>query len=224
MTITTVVFDFDGVIADTEPLHLGAFQQVFGERGWTLDESAYFDRYLGCDDRGLVMAFADDTRLDLNAADIDALVAAKARHFGRALAAGEVLFPGAKQTIERLASRFVLGIASGSLHHEIVEVLTAAGLANRFPVIVAADDVSSTKPSPEPYLTAAARLGVEPSACVAIEDSVPGLRAAHGAGMRTIAVTTTSASATLSMADRIVGTVADVTPELVAELGRLDPL
>jgi mannitol-1-/sugar-/sorbitol-6-phosphatase len=75
------------------------------------------------------------------------------------------------------------------------------------------------KPSPEPYLTAAARLGVAPSACVAIEDSPPGLQSARSAGMRTIAVRTTSAEQALSAADRIVATVADVSPELVAELG-----
>jgi len=224
MPITTVVFDFDGVIADTERLHLGAFQQVFGERGWTLDEAAYFDRYLGCDDRGLVTAFADDERLALAPDDVEALVRAKVKSFSRHLSSGDVLFPGARDAIERLASRFSLGIASGALHHEIVAILTAAGLGARFPVIVGADDVASTKPSPEPYLTAAARLGVAPSTCVAIEDSQPGLQAARSAGMRTIAVTTTSSGAALSAADRVVSTVADVSPDLVAELGSLATL
>jgi beta-phosphoglucomutase-like phosphatase (HAD superfamily) len=72
--ISTVVFDFDGVIADTERLHLGAFQDVFADRGWTLDEQAYFERYLGWDDHGLVAAYARDHGLEVGAADADALV------------------------------------------------------------------------------------------------------------------------------------------------------
>jgi sugar-phosphatase len=85
-------------------------------------------------------------------------------------------------------------------------------------VIVAADDVTMCKPSPEPYLTAAHRLGVDPRAAVAIEDSAAGLVAARAAGMRTIALTTTSAPHLLTDADRVVATLAEVTPALVLGL------
>jgi HAD superfamily hydrolase (TIGR01509 family) len=222
--ITAVVFDFDGVIADTEGLHLKAFQQVFARRGWRLDEAEYFDRYLGCDDRGLVGAYTRDHRLALDVAEIDALLAAKADAFARQLDSVDVLFPGARLAIERLAARFTTAIASGALHHEIVHILAAADLGDLFPVIVGADDVTSCKPSPEPYLMAAERLGVSPSACVAIEDSLPGLQAARSAGMRTIGIATTSPAHLLAGADRVVTTLGDVSPELVAELGRSAPL
>jgi beta-phosphoglucomutase-like phosphatase (HAD superfamily) len=148
--ITTVVFDFDGVLADTERLHMAAFQGVFAERGWRLDEAAYFDRYLGYDDRGLVVAFGEDHRLGLDARAVDTLVDAKGRVFARHLESGDVLYPGARACVERLAARYTLGIASGALGEEIVSILGAAGLVASFRAIVAAGDVASCKPSPEP--------------------------------------------------------------------------
>ena len=220
MSIRAVVLDFDGVIADTERLHYAAFRDVFAERGWALDEAAYFDRYLGCDDYGLVREFTRDMAVTVTEDDTARLVESKGRLFARHLESADILFPGAKASIEQLAACFPMGIASGALHHEIVAILRAAGLLERFRVIVAADDVAATKPAPEPYLTAAGRLGIPPSACVAIEDSAPGLEAARSAGMRTIGVTTTSSRQALASADRIVAGLHEVSPELVAALGR----
>jgi beta-phosphoglucomutase len=218
--ITTVVFDFDGVIADTEGLHLRAFQDIFERRGWKLDERDYFDRYLGYDDVGLVVAFGNEHRLGLTAGDINALVAAKTGLFAGYLEAGAVLFPTAPACIARLSARFGLAIASGALKVEITSILSTAGLLSYFPVIVAADDVTECKPAPEPYLKAAAGLGVSASACVAIEDSPAGLAAARAAGMLTIGVTTTSPRALLTDADLIVDGLHQVSAETVAQLGR----
>lgn len=217
--ITTVIFDFDGVLADTERLHLHAFQQVFGVCGWQLDEATYFDRYLGYDDRGLVVAFDQDQALHLGREAIEELVAEKSRVFAERIAVGEVLFPGARECVERLAGRFALGIASGALKHEIVTILDGSGLLSHFPVIVAADDVSSCKPSPEPYLTAAQRLGVLPEECAAVEDSLPGLSAARTAGMRTVGITTTSPRPLLTIADCVIDRLDELSPELLGALG-----
>jgi beta-phosphoglucomutase-like phosphatase (HAD superfamily) len=219
MPARAVVLDFDGVIADTERLHYAAFHQVFAARGWVLDETTYFDRYLGCDDFGLVREFARDIGVVITDADSHELVTAKGQLFGRHLESTDILFPGAKSSIERLASRFSMGIASGALHHEIVAILRTAGLLDRFSTIVAANDVTATKPAPEPYLTAAERLGIPPSACVAVEDSSAGLEAARSAGMHTIGVTTTLPRHALATADRIVAGLHQVSPELVAGLG-----
>lgn len=218
MPTAAVIFDFDGVIADTEHLHLGAFREAFTERGWTLDEADYFDRYVGFDDRGLIVAYTDDLGIKLAAEELAALLAAKRAAFGRHLSAS-VVYPGAHAVIERIAGRYPVGIASGALHHEIAAILKAANLSEWFPVIVGADDVKASKPSPDPYLAAAAGLLVNPSDCVAIEDSVTGLQAAHSAGMRTIAVTTTAPGHLLAIADRVVSGLEEITPDLVAELG-----
>ena len=218
--ISTVVFDFDGVLADTEGLHLRAFQEVFATRGWTLDAAAYFDRYLGYDDQGLVVAFNEDHQLGLGAVAIGDLVETKGRIFAGFLEAGDVLFPNARACVTALATRFQLGIASGALHGEIAMILEAAGLSSLFPVVVAADDVTACKPSPEPYVTAAARLGVDPASCVAIEDSQPGLQAARAAGMRTIGITTTSPRHLLTGADHVIEDLRELSPDLVLALGR----
>jgi HAD superfamily hydrolase (TIGR01509 family) len=220
LPISTVVFDFDGVIADTERLHLGAFQDAFADRGWTLDEHAYFDRYLGWDDHGLIDAYTRDHGLTIDPADAQALVDAKTRAFSRHLSSAAVVFPDAHACIEALAGAFTLGIASGAQGHEIAAILRAADLQSFFRTIVAAEDVPACKPSPVPYLAAAARLGADPAACVAIEDSVAGLQAARAAGMRTIALTTTSPRHALAIgADLVVDSLAALTPDIVAALG-----
>jgi HAD superfamily hydrolase (TIGR01509 family) len=216
--LTAVIFDFDGVIADTERLHLSAFRRAFAPRGWTIDETVYFDRYLGCDDRGLVVMFAEEHGLALSEESLWELLEAKTRAFDEGLDSGSVLFPEARACIDRLAGRFPLGIASGAAKAEIVKILEAAGLRSRFPAIVAADDVSQTKPAPEPYLKAADQLGVDPRACLAIEDSPPGLEAAHSAGMRTVGITNTVGRSQLGRADHVVESLDELTVEFVRKL------
>lgn len=219
-SITTVIFDFDGVIADTEGLHLRAFQEIFDEHGWTLDERDYFDRYLGYDDVGLVVAFGREHSLNLTDDRIDTLVDAKTHLFATYLEAGDVLFPTASACIDRLSAAYKLGIASGALKIEITSILDAAKLRDRFPVIVAADDVTECKPAPEPYLKAAQALGASPRTCVAIEDSPAGLSAAKAAGMRTIGLTTTSPRYLLTDADVVFDGLHQISAETVARLGR----
>ena len=215
--LTAVIFDFDGVIADTESLHLRAFKDVFGGRGWTLHDSVYFDRYLGFDDEGLVRAFGKDEGLGFDETAVLRLVQEKGDVFARYLETGDVLFPDARACITRIASRYKTGIASGALGQEIRHLLGAAGLMHHFPVIVASEDVAACKPDPEPYLTAAARLGVSPAECLAIEDSPPGRAAARAAGMRTIGVTTTLTREHLK-ADHVVDRLDEVTLELLTAL------
>ena len=213
-----MVFDFDGVLADTEGLHLRTFQDVFSDRGWMLDRAAYYDRYLGYDDHDLVSAFANDQRLDVTGDEIGAIVRDKTERFAKYLASDAVLYPTARAAVARLASHYSLAIASGSLNGEITAILTHAGLAASFRAIVGADDVSRRKPAPDPYVEAVARLGVAPAAAVAIEDSRWGLASAHAAGLRTIGITTSYAAPELSPADAIVSSLDEITPELIDRL------
>jgi beta-phosphoglucomutase len=214
-SITAVVFDFDGVLADTERLHLLAFQDVFSGQGWHLDEQSYYDRYMGFDDRGAIVEYTRDLGLIPTDDEICAMTASKAQAFATRLASGEVLFPEANACVTRLAREFPLAIASGALHAEIVAILKTGGLLHYFPVIIGADDCTRHKPEPEPYLQAAAALGVDPRACTAIEDSSWGLASARAAGMRTIALTTTSSPAAVNQADRIISGLHELTAELV---------
>ena len=212
-----VIFDFDGVLADTEHLHLRAFQQTFGAHGWTLDDRSYAERYLGYDDRATIDAFLGDHELPVNPAAIAALLREKAAAFDVLRSSGSVLYPSAAACVERLAARFPLAIASGSLRTEIVDILNGARLVSAFRAIVSAEDVSRSKPAPDPYLRAAQLLDVDAASCVVIEDSAFGLIAARTAGMKTIAVTTTSRVEALAGANRIIRSLDELTPELIED-------
>jgi HAD superfamily hydrolase (TIGR01509 family) len=213
-----VIFDFDGVLADTERLHLLAFQEAFRQRGWALTDAAYFDRYLGFDDRDLVRAFTIDLRVALKDGDEDAIVADKARAYETFVGAGTVLFPGAASAVARLGARYRLGVASGSLRAEIVRILGPDSLVPAFHAIVGADDVVRSKPAPDVYLEALARLDVQAGRAVAIEDSRWGLAAARAAGLRTIAVTTSYPAATLTSADLVVKSLDDITVAVIDQV------
>jgi HAD superfamily hydrolase (TIGR01509 family) len=221
--ISAVIFDFDGVLADTERLHLRAIQDALADYGHTLDDRVYFDRYLGYGDRDVLVEFARDRNWSIDDATIAAFMSTKSRRYRHHLASGSALYPTADTCVRCLAERFVLGIASGSLRAEILHILEPTGLGPSFRAIVGADDVTSGKPAPEPYRRAAELLGVEPSRAVAIEDSRWGLESARAAGMRTIGVTTTYPASALSMADRVVSSIGDVTVELIEELGSSRP-
>jgi beta-phosphoglucomutase len=212
-----VIFDFDGVIADSESLHLRAFQQAFAARGWKLSRGAYYERYLGSSDRDVIDAFAVERGEWLTPADRTNLLESKGRIY-EALAAGGALCPGADACIRRLDARFPLAIASGALRHEIEHTLDAAGLRDKFLTIVGADDVVQSKPAPDPYLEAARRIGVAPGACVAIEDSPWGLESGRAAGLRTIGITHSYPTARLKLADVVVETLDEVTVSLIEEL------
>jgi HAD superfamily hydrolase (TIGR01509 family) len=216
-----VIFDFDGVIADTEKLHFEASRLVLADRGVSLDQARYYTKYLGYNDAMMAEAVAKDQQLFALDADLSAFIREfihdKGLAYAKIKSSGAVLFPGVADGIVRLAAEFPIAIASGAFREEIEEILDGVGLTHHFLAIVGAGDVRHSKPHPAPYLEAARRIGVDPSTCVAIEDSMWGLDAARAAGMRTIAVTNTYPAAQLS-ADRVISEMADVTPDLVRAL------
>jgi HAD superfamily hydrolase (TIGR01509 family) len=211
-----VVFDFDGVLVDTEPLHLAAFQAVLGSRGLPLGEREYYDLFLGFDDAGTFREYERIHHVTID--DIPGLMQQKTEAFIASLQHDNVFYDGSVDTVRRLGDSFPLAIASGSRRDEILTILKAAGLADAFIAIVSADDVVRSKPFPDAYVAAAAALGFEPRRCLAIEDSPGGLGAARAAGLRTVGVLTTSSRSALADADHIVDRVSDVTAELVRQI------
>ena len=228
MFLRGIVFDFDGVIADTEPSHLAAFQDILAGTGLELSARDYYDRYMGYDDVGTLQALGRDQGRPLDDREVRRLVAAKAHRFEARVRGGNVLFPGAAACIERLAAVAPLGIASGALRAEIEAILTAANLRDRFAVIVGADDVPRSKPAPDTYqraveLLAAAGTGADPSTCVAIEDTVWGIEAAHAAGLPCVALTHSYPAAALAAADAVLGSLDELQPVVLQRLcGSLD--
>jgi beta-phosphoglucomutase len=210
MILQAIIFDFDGVIADSEPLHLRAFQQALAEQGISLTRDEYFSCYLGYDDVGAFQALSRDRSLGLNERQIAALVTLKGLKLQQILQAGDVLFPGAAEFIRTAAALVPVAIASGALRHEIDEIVESAGLAPLFSAIVASGDTAESKPSPAPYRLAFERLSdaagrpLDPLRCVAIEDSRWGLESARGAGLRCIGVTTSYSADELTSAELVV--------------------
>jgi beta-phosphoglucomutase len=194
--LRAVVFDFDGVIADSEPLHYRGFREVLAPSGIDLLEPDYYARYLGYDDVGVFKAIAVDHELAWTPSRIADLVAAKADVLERLEADASILFAGAEAAVRRVADAVPLAIASGAVRREIVRILERQNLSACFRVIVAAEDTPASKPAPDPYLRAVELLsgtidGLRPAECAAVEDSAWGLQSARTAGLRTIAVTHT---------------------------------
>ena len=216
--IEAIVFDFDGVLADSEPIHFRVYRELLAASGATLTMEEYCARYLGFDDEGAFRQMAADFNLLLGDEEIEMLIVQKGRRFEEIVSGTNVLYPSAVPCVERLAARWPLGIASGALRADIDIMLKGARVADRFRFIVAAGDTDATKPAPDPSLRAAELHGVAPAACVAIEDSRWGLLSAKVAGMRTIAVTHTYPRTELTQADVVVDSLDEITVELLANL------
>jgi HAD superfamily hydrolase (TIGR01509 family) len=216
--VSAVIFDFDGVLADTENLHCAAFQQVARDRGFALSRDDYYHRFLGLPDHDCIAAFCAQAGQPLAAAEVNRLVARKRLHFAQ-LSQATDLYPGVAAALRRLHARFALAIASGAARDEIEGVLQRAGVQDLFDAVVAAEDVAAGKPAPDPFLRALDWLNrgrdrpVAAQECVVVEDSPAGLTAARAAGMRCIAVTTSHARAAFAAADAVIDGVAHLRVE-----------
>jgi len=158
MSLCAIVFDFDGVIADTEKLHLRAFQEVLGKGGIDLSAQQYYDRYLGLDDAGVLRALARHCGLALGDVRVEAMLREKAERYAELIAGSVVVFDGVNERVRAWSRQVPLAIASGALRSEIERILRRHDLLACFAAIVSADDVALGKPAPEPYLTALHRL------------------------------------------------------------------
>ena len=208
--LQAIVFDFDGVIANSEPLHLKAFQLALAQEGVELAAADYYAHYLGYDDVGMFEALARDRGIAMNGDAVGELVTRKGQRMQELLRSGSVVFPGATEFIRAAAAVVPIAIASGAMRHEIEEVIDAAGMTDLFATIVAAGDTLQSKPSPAPYRLALERLressgrDIDPRRAVAIEDSKWGLESAQGAGLRLVGVTNSYPAHELTGAELVV--------------------
>jgi HAD superfamily hydrolase (TIGR01509 family) len=222
--LKAIVFDFDGVLANSEPLHYQAYRDVLADEGLALTRADYYGRYLGYDDVGAFRAMGADLGGPFSDDRIAALVRRKAAQMETLERDQSVLFPGAAETVRRAAAMLPLAIASGAIGAEIRRVLEAADLTASFSVIVAAEDTRLSKPAPDPYLRAvgllslATGLPIAPHECVAVEDSAWGLESARAAGLRTVAVAQTYAASELTIADLVIDAIASFDLQAVSRL------
>ncbi len=210
--LSAVIFDFDGVIVDSEPLHCAAFLEVLSPRGITFTWEEYLEAYVGYDDREALQAAYASRGREIDVDELLELIDAKAEAFERLVAErGAVPYPGVRAFIRGLADRLPLGLCSGALARDIEPILRALGLDRSFGATVTADEVAASKPDPESYRRIVDKLQVRypevpitPGQCLAIEDTPAGIRAARGAGVPVLAVTNSYPAARLAEASRVV--------------------
>jgi beta-phosphoglucomutase len=197
-TLTAIIFDFDGVIADTEPLHFAGFRQTLADIGISLTQSDYYANYLGYDDRGCFIAALTAHQRPVDPSSIAQLMQRKAHAYLESVKDHLVIFPGVREFVRDAAAVYPLAIASGALRHEIEVILEQVGLRKEFLHITSAEDVTRGKPDPQPFLHALNALNrqrqdqsINAGSCLVIEDSMPGIRGAKTAGMKVLAVANT---------------------------------
>lgn len=205
-----IIFDFNGVIIDDEPLHQELLRRVIIEEKMTFADGDYEQYYLGHNDRACFLtALTRHNRPEAAQIDhISSLIRRKTGYYHEAIRSRSLLFPGLPELIIRLGQHYPLAIASGALRGEIEAALDGSGILDQFELIVAAEDVERSKPDPEGFLNAWQGLrrsipDLAPAECLVIEDSIAGVTAAKAAGMACLAVTTSFPAARLSLADWI---------------------
>jgi len=195
-----VIFDMDGVLVDSEPLHERAFRETLAELGYADGAGLNFRDYVGRSDHEL---WQDFVRLHRPSISLEELLARKRTRVLRLLEQRRPWFPGAVRLVRALCGRVPLGLASGSERPVIEAVLEGTGLRTCFRAVVSGVEVPRGKPAPDIFLRTAALLEVPPRACWVIEDSLPGIAAARAAGMRVVAVPHTHSADDLRDADHV---------------------
>ena len=209
-----LIFDLDGVLLDSEQVWNRAKEELVRERGGHWRDQAARDM-MGMSSPEWSAYLRDELGVELEPGEIsDDVVARVERIYRESLP----VLDGAAEAVERLAGRWPLGLASSS-NREIIDLfLELSGLSERFAVTISSEEVARGKPAPDVYLEAARRLGAKPAACVAIEDSENGIRAARAAGMRVLALPNPHYppdAEALAEADEVIGSLHALTPERV---------
>ncbi len=215
-----VIFDFDGVIADTENIHLGAFREILAPRGIEISERDYYSEYLALDDKAFFTVLLEKNGFDAVPETVAQLIEKKSLVISSAMEKCD-FFDGAENLIRSLAGIFPLAIASGALRKEIDSTLRRGDLLDSFCFIASAEDSEKCKPDPEIFIRAlrgvnentALNPPAQAGQCVVIEDSPHGIAAAKAAGMRCVAVAHSNPRETLWQADIVADSVLDIAPE-----------
>ena len=216
--LRAAVFDFDGVIVDSEPLHYEAFVSVARGFGIDFTYQEYAQKYIGYDDRDAFRAMLAETdEAPPEAHRVDELGQRKHEHFVQAVARGIRVLPGVLSLIQEISSTMPMAIASGATRRDIDLILQTVGLDNRFDCIVSADDVHRSKPDPESYVLAVRHLmrrhcdlAIAPGNCVAIEDTDAGIRSARSAGLWTVGVAHATSAELLGNAHRVIRSLEEI--------------
>jgi len=223
--LKAVIFDFDGVLVDSEMLHYQAFDNIFRPLGVQISVREYYDRFVGMTDEELFRLLDKEKNLHLSEQQLQKLFREKATSFKRLASTQAAIIEGVPKFCKLLAdNKIPMAICSGALLDEIEMILKGAGLRDFFDVIVSAEQVKKGKPDPEGFLLALKLLNkkttqqIKPQDCIVIEDSHWGLEAARNAGMHPVAVTNTYSADQLKPADKIIAGLSELTLPILKAL------
>jgi beta-phosphoglucomutase len=215
--LRAVIFDFDGVITDSEILHLRAFNKVLAQYGVEISKKDYYKEYLGLSDLDCFKALVDKKVLQKPTNGVESLAGEKTEVFERLAKTEGKIIEGVRDFLHMLSqNKIPMAICSGALLTEIELVLEQARLRSFFEVIVSAEFVKKGKPSPEGFVLTLRKLNrgrqnaILPNQCVVIEDSHWGLEAAKASGMHRIAVTNSYDADQLTLAEKIVAKLTEL--------------
>jgi beta-phosphoglucomutase len=214
-----MIFDFDGILVDSEPAIVEVYQRMAANQGWVLNEDEYYRDYLALDDRAAVTHLYRSHGQDLTPERRDELIRWKTETYMEAIRNGLPPLPGATEFVRQCSDPFPLAIASGSLRGEVEYLLQKLGLRDAFSVLSTAEDSERCKPHPGVYLNALAGLNklerfrerpLNSYECLAIEDAPAGVDAAHAAGIRCAALAHSRPLNELSHADWVFREFAEI--------------
>ena len=202
--LEAVIWDMDGVIADTSRYHFQAWQEIFQERGIDFTQEV-FKRYFGRRNDTIIR---DNIGREISSREVYAIADEKEERYRRLMAQDIKSLPGAIELLGLLGESGVKMAVASSAPLENIELITRSlGIYDCFQAIVWGGEVAESKPSPQGFLLAAEKLGVEPRNCLVVEDAVAGVAAAKKGGMKCMAVTTSHPEASLKEADLVLDTL-----------------
>ncbi len=232
--LKAIIFDFNGVILNDEPIHFRAMRDTVSGLGIKLSAEEYWANYLPFDDERCLDEICATHGVRLTAAQRQSALVGKVQTYKSLMSNEYPLFPGAAEFIRLAASRYPLAIASGARRDEVESTLQATGLKGCFRIVVAAQDFTLGKPHPESFLLALQQLNrsidgnggpIEARECLVIEDSLGGVRGARAAGMECLAISNTYAREQLAAAaaSRVAASLEGLTLESLQDLFKDTP-
>ncbi len=211
-----IIFDLDGTLANSEPVHEQALRRAVEAMGMTLSHEQFETLCVGFGDLPALDKVARANGRELTQPQLEALSRDKHLAFSELLTQqGVPAFDGAVELFEEAARRTRIGVCSGSRRPTVESVLQVLGLLSLPEVITTLDDVNRGKPDPEPYLRTAELLKLKPSACIAIEDTPTGVASAASAGLRVVAVAHSVSASELGQAALVVNHISDLSLDLL---------
>jgi beta-phosphoglucomutase len=197
--VEALVFDFNGTLSDDEPLMYEIYRRLFAEQGRPVSRAQYFSELAGHSEEAIIGGW-----LGVQGDELDALVAERIARYNAVAADGSTVPEPVRAAVRHAATRLPVAVVSGAFRAEVEPVLAAAGIRDCFRFLVTADDVERSKPAPDGYVDALARLdNTTPAAVIAVEDTEAGVAAAKAAGLTCVAILGTHPRERLASADEI---------------------